>query len=133
MTVEATLEKPKETAVQATETTHSTWTFRPNVDIVETAEELTLFVDLPGATAEGVDVDFRDGTLSIHAKVQTRQPEETQFLLREYDVGDFYRAFRVSEAVDADKITAEYREGVLTLHLPKVDAAKPQRITIQTG
>lgn len=132
MTVEATVAKPEESVGREMATTHSTWTYRPNVDILETDEELTMQVDIPGAQGDSIDVDFRDGTLSIHAKVARRQPEGTSFLLREYGVGDFYRAFTVSETIDSANITAEYREGVLTLHLPKVSAAKPHKITVQT-
>ena len=49
----------------------------------------------------------------------------------EFGVGDFFRTFRVSEQVDATQITADYRDGVLTLHLPKAAAAKPRKIAVQ--
>jgi HSP20 family molecular chaperone IbpA len=52
-------------------------------------------------------------------------------LLHEYGVGDFYRTFRVSQQVDASRITAEYENGVLTLHLPKAEAARPRKIEVQ--
>ncbi len=61
-----------------------------------------------------------------------RQSEQTRYLLREYGVGDFYRTFRVGEQVDASRIAAEFVDGVLTLHLPKVDAAKPRKIAVQS-
>ena len=51
-------------------------------------------------------------------------------LLREYGVGDYYRSFQVSEAIDAGKISAEYADGVLTLHLPKAEAVKPRKIAV---
>jgi HSP20 family protein len=133
MTVESTVAKPSESVGKPTEATHGTWTYRPNVDILESDNELTLRVDIPGAQGDGIDVDFRDGTLSIHAKVTRRQTEAINYLLREYGVGDFYRAFTVSEVIDAANITAEYREGVLTLHLPKVSAVKPHKISVQTN
>jgi HSP20 family protein len=57
----------------------------------------------------------------------------TGALLWENQVGDFFRAFRISEQVDTGKIWAELKNGVLTLHLPKVEAAKPRKITVRGG
>jgi HSP20 family protein len=104
--------------------------YRPNVDIVEQADELTVRADVPGATPDGIDVNFEDGTLAIHAKVPPRN-QEVDFLVREYGVGDFYREFRVNETIDVGKISAELADGVLTLHLPKVEAAKPRKIAVK--
>jgi HSP20 family protein len=106
--------------------------YRPNVDIVEKADELVVLADVPGATGEDIDVDFEDGNLTIHAKVKPRQEESTEYLVREYGVGDYHRTFRVSEAIDAARITAEYADGVLTLHLPKAEATKPRKIDVKT-
>jgi HSP20 family protein len=55
------------------------------------------------------------------------------FLLCEYGIGNFYRTFRVSEQVDPDRIHAEYSNGVLTLHLPKAESARPRRIPVQAA
>jgi HSP20 family protein len=106
-------------------------TYRPNVDIRETAEELLIEAEMPGTSAENIEVKFEDGTLSILGRVQQRQPSNVEHLLREYGVGDFYREFRVNEQVNVTGIRAEYREGVLTLHLPKVEAIKPRKIEVQ--
>jgi len=116
----------------STEHTRSGVCFRPNVDIVELPDELLVLADMPGTKSEDTDIDFENGNLTIHARVAPRQPEGTQFLLREYEIGDFYRTFQVSEAIDANHITAEYANGVLTLHLPKAEAAKPRRIQVRS-
>ena len=105
--------------------------YRPNVDILERADELLVRADVPGALGDDVDVDFEEGTLTIHARVKPRQ-EGTEFLVREYGVGDYYRTFHVSEAIDPEKITAEYADGVLTLHLPKAEVARPRKIEVKT-
>lgn len=115
-----------------TESTRAGACFRPNVDILEQPEELLVLADMPGATAEDTDIDFEDGTLTIHARVAPRQPQGTEYLLREYNVGDFYRTFQVSEAIDSAHISAEYADGVLTLHLPKAEAAKPRKIRVKS-
>jgi len=125
------ISKPEHTDVVRAEQTRSGRCYRPNVDIVETANELTLYADIPGVSRDGIDIDFENGVLTINGKVENRVPEGTNVLLAEYGVGDFHRHFQVSESVDASKITAEYNHGVLTLHLPKVEAAKMRKITVQ--
>jgi HSP20 family protein len=107
--------------------------FRPNVDILETADELILVADLPGVQPGGVDVQFEKGTLTIDAKVASRHGEVAQYLLREYGVGDFQRSFQVGDIIDASAITAEFSEGVLTLRLPKRQAAKARKIEVKTN
>jgi HSP20 family protein len=106
--------------------------YRPNVDIIEQADELLVLADVPGARGEQIDVDFEEGNLSIHAQVKPRQDEGTEYLVREYGVGDYFRTFRISEAIDAAKITAEYADGVLTLHLPKAESTKPRKIEVKS-
>lgn len=107
--------------------------YRPNVDILERADELVVQADLPGATGDEIDVDFEDGTLRIHAKVPARQEDGTEYLRHEYGVGDYYRTFHVSDAIDTSKTTAEYADGVLTLHLPKAEASKPRKIDVKAA
>jgi HSP20 family molecular chaperone IbpA len=102
------------------------------VDILEQNDELQLVVDMPGVKASEIDVRFEDGQLHLHGPVAPRQTPETRYLLQEYGVGDFDRTFRVSEQIDGSKIRAEYADGVLTLHLPKVEAAKPRKIAVTT-
>lgn len=131
MADEHTIAKPPAEEINSAEHTRCGRYFRPNVDIIERAEELIVVADVPGASGDDVDVDFEDGTLTIHVKVKPRQDENVDYLLREYGVGDYHRTFRVSEAIDASQITAEFAAGVLTLHLPKAAAAKPRKISVK--
>ena len=124
--------KPSAGEADGAELTRSGQCYRPQVDILEQGDELLVLADVPGARAEGIDVKFEDGTLTIHAPVEPRQKPDHEFLLREYGVGDYWRTFRVSEAIDASRITAGYADGVLTLRLPKADAAKPRKISVKT-
>lgn len=112
------------------EFTRGTVTFTPRVDIIETPEELLLFADVPGVKSEDVDVRFENGELILHARCNPRG-QAANFLLNEYEVGDFYRVFALSESIDAEKIGAELKQGVLTVHLPKAAAVKPRKITVQ--
>jgi len=125
------MEKRSAQELERMEHTRNVDHYRPNVDILESAEELTVRADLPGTRPEDIDIRFENGMLTLHGKVGPRQPQERDFLLQEYGVGDFYRTFQVSESIDGQRITAEHRDGVLTLHLPKVEAAKPRKIAVQ--
>lgn len=107
--------------------------YQPNVDIFEQADEIVLLADLPGAAPDAIELDFEDGELSIKAHVEPRQDAETGFLVHEYGTGDYTRKFRVSEVVDAEQIKASYTDGVLAVHLPKTQAAKPRRVAINTN
>ena len=104
--------------------------FTPRVDIVETDQELVLYADLPGVRPDDVDLRYEQGELTLHGRVQPRQPERGA-LLNEYEVGDFYRAFQIHETIDASKIGADFKNGVLTIHLPKMEQAKPRQITVR--
>jgi HSP20 family protein len=106
-------------------------TFQPNVDILETQDDWVIVADVPGAARETLDVQFDDGVLKVQAKVAVRQPAETGYLVREYPVGDFERSFRIGEGVDASRIDASLDAGVLTIHLPKAESAKPRKIEVR--
>jgi HSP20 family protein len=116
--------------VTVPESTRGGFYFSPRVDIFETDKELTLFSELPGVRPEDVDLHYEKGELILHGKVKPRHGER-KMLLEEYDEGDFYRVFTIHESIDAFKIEAECKKGVLTVHLPKVEAARPRQITVK--
>jgi HSP20 family molecular chaperone IbpA len=123
--------KSEQTEAVAAEHLRGGPVFSPRVDIWETKDELVLCADLPGVTAENLDIQFENRELRIHGKVGPRH-ENIHFLYSEYGTGDFYRTFRIGEAIDAEKISAELKDGVMTLHLPKTEAVKPRRIQVQS-
>jgi len=133
MNSESTITKAADDQATTAERTRSGRYYRPMVDIIELEDELQLVVDMPGVKAGDIDVRFEDGELHLHGPVTPRQTPETHYLLQEYGVGDFDRTFRVSEQIDASKIRAEYAEGLLTLHLPKAESAKPRKIAVKAG
>lgn len=112
------------------ESTRNGTCFTPRVDIVETDNELLLYADMPGALPHDIDLRFEQGELILHGKVQQSQPKG-RLIFGEYDVGDFYRVFQVHESIDASKIEADYKNGVLTVRLPKAEAAKPKQVPIK--
>jgi HSP20 family protein len=119
--------------MQPTGQTRPAAVYTPDVDILERAEELIVRADLPGTSAESIDIRFEGGELTINGQVEERQPASRRCLYREYGVGHFHRVFAVSEAVDTSRMSAEYKDGVLTLRLPKVEAVKPRTIKVQAG
>ncbi len=105
-------------------------TFTPRVDILEFPEKLVLYVDLPGVKSDGVQVDFERGELTVRAQ---RHPSSRtgNALVEEFEPGDYYRAFVLGQDVAADQISAELKNGVLTVHLPRSAAAQPRRINVK--
>jgi HSP20 family protein len=112
------------------ESTRGGYHFVPRVDIYETENELLLVADVPGVRPEDVDLRYEKGELLLHAKVKARRGQQTA-LLQEYEEGDFFRAFTIHESIDASRIAAECKNGVLTVHLPKVEAVRPRQITVR--
>lgn len=107
--------------------------YRPNVDIRELENELILEADMPGASPAEIEVQYEKGTLSLRAKVAARHAGRHGAIRREFGVGDFQRSFTLGQEIDASGIRAEYRHGVLTLHLPKTASARPRKIAVQAG
>jgi len=134
MTTEAAIKRCEpEAEVTLAERTRDRRAYRPNVDIIEQSDELLVLADVPGVKPDDVDIQYEQGLLTIHGKVGPRQDEpNTNWLLGEYGVGDFYRTFKIGEGIDAAKIRAELKNGVLELHLSKAEAAKPRKIVVTT-
>ena len=106
--------------------------FTPRVDIYETDNELLLFAEVPGVRPGDVDLHYEQGELTLTANVRPRS-EGKRLLLQEYEEGGFYRAFNIHESIDATRISAECKNGVLTVHLPKQESAKPKQVKIRTN
>ncbi|MFO0907131.1 MAG: Hsp20/alpha crystallin family protein [Isosphaeraceae bacterium] len=105
--------------------------FTPLIDIYESPEGLILEADLPGVVEGGISIQLEDNVLNLQARVET-PIEGTTPLHEEYRVGDFQRSFILSDEVERSAITADYRNGVLRLTLPKAERAKTRRIEIRS-
>ena len=100
----------------------------PPVDIYETDHALAVIADLPGVRKDDVDIRVDQGILTIKGKVKYTPPKE---LVRgEFSLLDFFRQFQLSDEVNQEKISAESKNGVLTITLPKAEKAKPRQIIV---
>jgi len=112
------------------EPTHSGIAYSPAVDIYETDAGLTVLADLPGVDKGDLEVDVREGVLSIEGRV--REPEERlRPVYSEYGVGGYSRRFSLGNDIDAAKIVAELKDGVLKLVLPKADRLKARKVEVK--
>lgn len=107
--------------------------FSPQLDIIDTGEAFVVFADVPGATREGVEINLEDDLLTIRASVTPPEVGGLPLVYSEYRIGDYETVLRVSNAVDREKITAEIKNGVLAVTLPKVEAVKPRKIEVKAA
>ncbi len=106
----------------------------PAVDVSETEGEYLIKAELPEVKKEDVKVTLEDGLLTIQGERRHEQDEKTKKYHRiERSYGRFVRTFSVPESVDDTKVKAEYRDGVLSLSLPKAEKAKPRAIEVKVG
>lgn len=105
----------------------------PNVDINEFEEQFQLFVDVPGVDPKDVEITMENGVLTISGERFVQAPKEDEKVIRrraERGSGRFYRRFMLPESVDAEKVRATDRHGVLEITIPKQAKALPKRIKV---
>lgn len=103
----------------------------PAVDIYENDDEILLYTDMPGVEKDNICVNIDNGRLSLSG---VRRMETTGAATwEEFGEVEYRRVFSVPQTIDMDKVNAELKNGVLQLHLPKAEAAKPRQIEIQTA
>jgi HSP20 family protein len=112
--------------------------WRPSVDISQNNQEWCVEAELPGVNKDDIDVQVHDHHLILRAEMRKEQPEEgegRQYHHRERRYGFFERVLPLPENVDEEHIACDFKDGVLTLHLPKLEQAKQEarRIPITTG
>lgn len=110
-------------------------TFAPDIDVSETAKEFKICADLPGVSEQDVDVSITDDVLQIRAeRRQERKQDEESFHVVERSYGMFQRTLRLPANIDAERVQADFLNGVLTVTIPKVeDHQRSRRIHIQGG
>lgn len=130
-----TLNRALDEAFSAGWTENRVWV--PVIDVVETKDAYVLYAELPGVDPSQIDVKFEKSVLIVHG---TKNPAfdvtkngEHRIYAAERVTGTFERSIRLPEFVDGDKIAAEFNNGLLTVTVPKAQAAQPRRIEIKGG
>ena len=106
----------------------------PAVDVWETDNELVYAFDIPGISEDEISVEYDEGALTVSGKRErTEQTENDRFYRYERRFGSFSRTVGLPQGAEEDAIRADYRNGVLEIHVPKPEAPKPRRIQIGSG
>jgi len=123
----------RELAETDTERTRERPAFVPRADIYETDDEIVVVADMPGVDEKTVNITLENNVLTIDGNVEMEPPEGYALSYAEYRVGNYQRAFSLSDQIDREGIEATVKDGVLRLHLPKFTEAKTKKIAIQAG
>jgi HSP20 family protein len=109
--------------------------FVPSLDVVERADAYVVSAELPGVDPASVEISFENNTLTLRGtkqpSLQPKESEELRVYTAERLSGSFERAVRLPEYVEGDRIEATYVHGVLTITVPKAEAARPRKIEIK--
>jgi len=107
---------------------------QPPMDVIETETGMTIRLDLPGLTADDVDVQIDGDRLIIRGEFRQPEPREgDRYVLRERRTGTFKRTLRLNKLLDTEHVEATFHHGVLTLTLPLRPESQPKRIKVQTA
>jgi len=104
--------------------------FLPVTDIFETDQALTVVLEMPGVVKENVDVGVESDILTIEGRIDYSKYEGLQPVYTEYNIGHYARSFQISSKIDQSEISAELKDGVMTLVLQKAEKAKPRKIKV---
>jgi HSP20 family molecular chaperone IbpA len=130
----ATKEMQKQVAQTPVETerTKNRKVYVPKVDIYETKDTMVLLADVPGVDERSVDITLEKNVLTINGAVEATRFDGYTLAYTEYDIGDYQRAFTISDEVDRNRIEATVKNGVLKIVLHKAETAKAKKIAIKT-
>jgi HSP20 family protein len=123
----------EELPAEETERTRDCRCFIPRADIYETSDNIIVMVDMPGIHEDNIDITLEKNILTINGYTDPEPPAGYSLAYGEYEIGDYERSFRVSNQINRDGIEAAYKDGVLSLTLPKAEEAKSRKIAIKPG
>lgn len=110
---------------------NTNWDWNPRVDIYEEENAIVLKAELPGVEKDDITVDVKDGVLTLKGERSSdNEVKEESYYRRERSFGSFQRRFNIADNVDPEQITADYKDGVLKVAIPKPDEVKPRQITV---
>ena len=133
MVQELTTQEARGVGASNGETNRRAMTFTPAVDIFETNKTTVIMADMPGVSADDVDVTLEHLVLTLRGKVKPYAPEGYRQLSSEYLIGDYVRVFTLSDEIDQAKINAEFKNGVLRLELPRAPETQPKKISVKAA
>ena len=113
-----------------TEKTQQARFYKPSTDIVETTEDLILYMDMPGVAKKDVEIKLEKNLLTVEGRIEQERYKNLKAQYAEYNVGHYSRNFQLSSEIDQERIQARIEDGVLSLTLPKAEKAKPRLINI---
>jgi HSP20 family protein len=102
----------------------------PLINVFNDGDDFVVVAELPGVKKEDLDIQVRGDNVRIHGKKMVTYEENASVHRRERAAGEFDRTITLPDQIDAAKVGAEYRDGVLTLRLPRAESAKPRTVTI---
>lgn len=105
----------------------------PPVDVIEDASGITLLADLPGVPKEKLNLQLESGSLTIEGEVSLNTPEGLESGHAEVRLPRYRRVFTLSKELDSEKTTAEFKNGVLKLRIPKAEHVQPRKIDIKVA
>ncbi|TVP79414.1 Hsp20/alpha crystallin family protein [Thioalkalivibrio sp.] len=105
----------------------------PPVDVIEDATGIILYADLPGVPKDKLQLHVEAETLTIEGELDVEMPEGMEATHAEVSLGRYRRVFTLSRELDTEKVSAEFRNGVLTLRIPKAEHAQPKRIEVEVA
>ncbi|UCG82928.1 MAG: Hsp20/alpha crystallin family protein [Dehalococcoidia bacterium] len=104
------------------------------VDVIQQQDNLVVVASLPGVNPDEIDISVEDNVLRLRAERKPEaESEKSRYMIRERPVGSFFRALRLPETVDTDKIESYYENGVLNITLPKAEEKKKKQIKVKVG
>ena len=127
------VQKKEAEKTDVVERTRAAKIYNPDVDIIEGKDKIIVIADMPGVNENSVDITLDDNVLTIYGKVDWNIPEKMKLTHAEYGVGDYQRIFTISGEINRDKIEARVKDGVLRLIMPKNDAPRMRRISVNAG
>ncbi|GAB4520888.1 MAG: Hsp20/alpha crystallin family protein [Anaerolineales bacterium] len=130
----------RETVDRLFESSLSNWSDEPQtlgwtlaLDVAESENEYLVKASVPGVKPDDLDITFTDNTLTIKGELKAEEERsEVRYHIRERRYGQFTRSIALPTTIDTEHIMAEYDNGVLSLHLPKAEEARPKRINVRT-
>lgn len=126
------IEQPRKEEVKVKEEkTTPTRYYKPDTDIFETDDSLMVTMDMPGVRREDITINLENNSLEIEGKIDCRSYADYEPIYAEYNIGNYFRNFKLSHTIDKNKIEAKMKDGVLHLTLPKLPDEKARKIEVR--